>query len=161
VCESCCFGAPADCREGGRREVGAFRSVEEDLARVCPCDCVLVERLLLVEALRRCREIEIGGLERSCLTGSAVTGGLERRLEVDLCSPLSVGSTGSAFAGGLGRRLEVDLCNPLVVGLPTLARGGGERIEALLDMLAVEAANCAAAAEELRVVGLTGSLLGD
>jgi len=121
----------------------------------------MVERLLLVEALRRCREIEIGGLERSCLTGSAVIGGLERRLEVELCSPLVVGLTGSAVAGGLGRRLEVDLCNPPVVGLPVLARGGGGRVEALLDMLAVEAANCAAVAEELRAMGLTGSLLGD
>lgn len=95
----------------------------------------------LVEAFRRWRDVTIGGLDRSFLTGS-----------------------GSGAAGGSERRFEVDLCSPpIAVGLLIFARGGGGRIEALLAMLPVALGghDVVDMLLALRVGGFTGRRLGD
>lgn len=95
----------------------------------------------LVEAFRRWRDVTIGGLDRSFLTGSA-----------------------SGAAGGFARRFDVGLCNPPVeLGLLIFARGGGGRIEALLEMLpvALGGRDVVDMLLALRVGGFTGNRLGD
>lgn len=86
--------------------------------RECPGGCCELTENELVEALRRCRDMAIGGLDRSFFTGS-----------VSACEMTEV---------VLGRLFELDLCNPpVVVGLLVFALGGGGRIEPLLVVLPV------------------------
>lgn len=118
----------------------ALRSVEVDLVRECPDGCCSLVENEVAEALRTCRDIAIGGRERSFLTGSI-----------------------SACEDVLGRRLELDLCNPLViVGLLVFAFGGGGRMDPLLVVLPV-ALGGRPVVEVLRVMrvgGFTGNRLG-
>lgn len=124
-----------------------LRSVEVDLVRAWLGGFVVVPKELpekeLVEALRKWRDVTMGGLDRSFFTGS--------------------GSV--AVAGGFGRRFDVDLCSPLVVvGLLMFARREGGRVEAVLEMLPVALGGRTAVVDmlrDVRVVGFTGNRLGD
>ncbi len=107
-CDSVCGwrddGSCNEFRFGGRKtvEVAEFKRVDDDFVRVCPEDRELPTDVLpvelleaeLIEVLRRWRDVTIGGLDRSFLTGSA-----------------------SGRDGALALSLESDLCNPLVEGL--------------------------------------------
>jgi len=127
----------SDGHEGGRRAVAVEAlKVEYDLFLVWPIARVLEERVLLVDALRRCRDCVTGGRERSCFTGSVFEAGLPLRLLVE------------------GR-----LCNSVVAGLPTFARVDGGFIEGLWVMLPLEMGGCESV-EVLRVVTV-GRRLGD
>jgi hypothetical protein len=125
----------SDGREGGRRAVEAL-NVEKDLFRVWPVVRVLEERVLLVDALRRCRDWVIGGRERSCFTGSVFEAGLSLRLLVE------------------GR-----LCDSVVAGWLVFARVEGGFMEGLLEMLPLELGGLETV-EVLRVVTV-GRRLGD
>jgi hypothetical protein len=80
--------------------------------------------------------VVIGGLERSCFTGSVF---------------LTVSDT----------RFEDDLCSPPLVGLPMFAREGGGRIEGLPTALPAELDGLEDVDMGFRAEGLTGSRLGD
>jgi len=94
---------------------------------------IVVEEL--VDVFRRCLDVVIGGRERSFLMGSMSTVG-----------------------PALERLPERDLCNPTVVGLLTLDREEGGRRDALVVIFAELEGR---AVVVLRVVGFTGSRLGD
>lgn len=142
------MGISTEFRLVGGSVVDEFRRVDEDLVRVWldtfppwPIELAVLVENELVEAFRRWRDVTIGGLDRSFLTGSA-----------------------SGAAGGFARRFEVDLCRPPAeVGLLIFARGGGGRIEALLAMLpvALGGRDVVDILLALRVGGFTGNRLGD
>jgi hypothetical protein len=124
----------ASSRVGGRRIVEAVKFVEDDCVRVWDGTRVLAESTP-ADGFRKCRDVVIGGLERSCLTGSALTAVFETRFDDDLCSPADA-------------------------GLLMLAREGGGRIAPLLVVFPVELGGLLDVAV-LRVEGLTGRRLGD
>lgn len=144
----CSLGISTEFRLEGGRMVVEFRRVEEDFVRVwletfppLPIELAVLVEKEFAEALRRWRDVTTGGLDRSFFTGS-----------------------GSGAAGGFARRFEADRCSPPVeVGLLIFARGGGGRIEALLEMLpvALGGRDVVDILLALRVGGFTGKRLGD
>ncbi len=122
-------------RVGGRR-AEVVECVEEDRVRTWLGSFAVAEKEL-VEGFRRCREVVIGGLERSFFTGSA------------------------SAVGVFERRFEADLWRPPIAGFALmLVRVGGGRMGALPVALPEELGGRAIDVA-LRVVGLTGSRLGD
>jgi hypothetical protein len=94
----------------------------------------------LIEVLRRCLEVVMGGLDRSFLTGST-----------------------SDLDGALTWPFEEDLVNPVLAGLLMLARDGGCRVEALLIVLPVALGGRAMLllVSGLEAMGALGKRLGD
>lgn len=109
-------------REGGRKEEAGFeRIVEHDFVRECVRAGIVEvevveeeERVLDVEAFRRCLYCVKGGRERSCFTGSVLVldwvceEALPRREDVDLCNVFVV----EEFDASLGLRVDVERCSP-------------------------------------------------
>jgi hypothetical protein len=121
--------------------VEELRRVDEDLVRAWPLEGLELAEKAVADVLRMCREVTIGGLDRSFFTGS-----------------------GSALAAGVLFLTDDDLCNPLDAGLVTFTRGGGP-INPLLVALPVALGGRLAVDVDVlrvsRVGGFTGNRLGD